>query len=410
MNTQYKKGFHSICVKDPVIDGLSAHVPPIYATSTFTYEDLDAAFEFFKSGGKNKDVYTYSRLGNPTVRFVAEKIAALESYGVQDENGKDIKAFGMLFASGMAAIAAAIIGNVKAGDKVITQGNLYGTTNELLVSLLKDFGVQTVYADLKDLNFVEDAIINDESIRLLYIETPANPTLACYDLDGLAAIAQNAGIKTVVDNTFATPYFQQPLKYGIDYVVHSSTKFLNGHGTGTSGVLVGKDEAHMQSRIYGIQKMLGGICSPFEAFLLNNGVKTLPLRMEQHQKNAIQLAEFLQAHPKVSKVNYLNLPEHPDYAMAKDQMSGSAGMLSFELKNGLEAGMQFMRNIQFCTLTASLGTADTLVTHSASTSHVNVPKEQRLQFGITDGLIRVSVGLENIEDIISDFEEALGKC
>lgn len=402
MNTINKKGFHSICVKDPVIDGLSAHVPPIYATSTFSYEDLDAAFDFFK-GNKKENFYTYSRLGNPTVQFVAEKIAALENYGNEEES--DV--FGMLFASGMAAISAAVLANVKTGDKVITQGNLYGTTNELLFSFLKDFGIDVVYADLKDLNFVEDAIINDEKIKLLYIETPANPTLACYDLDALAAIAQNLGVKTVVDNTFATPYFQQPLKYGIDFVVHSSTKFLNGHGTGTSGVLVGKKDDVLHKKLYGIQKMLGGICSPFEAFLLNNGAKTLPLRMEQHQKNALQLAQFLQQHEAVSFVNYLGLENHIDHILAKDQMTGFGGMLSFELKGGLDAGMEFQRNIQFCTLTASLGTADTLVTHSASTSHVNVPKEQRLQNGITDGLIRVSVGLENIEDIIGDFENAM---
>ncbi len=407
MNTNFKKGFHSICVKDPIVDGLSAHVPPIYATSTFTYEDLDAAFDFFKNGGQNKDIFTYSRLGNPTVKFVADKIAALESYNIKDENNADLKAFGMLFASGMAAIAASIIATVKTGDKIITQGNLYGTTNELLITILKDFGIETIFIDLKDLNFVEDAIINDEKIKLLYIETPANPTLACYDLDGLAAIAQNLGIKTIVDNTFATPYIQQPLKYGIDLVVHSSTKFLNGHGTGTSGVLVGKMDEDIYKKLYGIQKMLGAICSPFEAFLLNNGIKTLPLRMEQHQKNAQSLATFLQHHPKVGSVNYLGLENHTDHLLAKEQMTGYSGMLSFELKGGLNAGMDFMRAIKFCTLTASLGTADTLVTHSASTSHVNVTKEQRLQYGITDGLIRVSVGLENIEDIIADFEQAL---
>ena len=399
----FKKGFHSICVKDPIIDGLSSHVPPIYATSTFAYENLDAAFDFFKSGGKNKNVYTYSRLGNPTVRFVADKIAALEAFSLEDNNY-----FGMLFSSGMAAISAAIMTYVKAGDKIITQGNLYGTTNELMISLLKDFGVETIYADLKDLNFVEDAIINDEKIKLLYIETPANPTLACYDLDGLAAIAQNLGIKTVVDNTFATPYIQQPLKYGIDMVVHSSTKFLNGHGTATTGVLIGKNDDETYKKVYGIQKMLGAVCSPFDAFLLNNGIKTLPLRMEQHQKNAMALATFLAQHRAVEKVNYLGLESHEDHLLAKEQMSGFSGMLSFELKGGLEAGMQFQRALKFCTLTATLGTADTLVTHSASTSHVNVPKEQRLQFGITDGLIRCSVGLENIEDIIADFENALG--
>lgn len=403
MNTDFKKGFRSICVKDPVLDGKSAHVPPIYATSTFTYENLEDAFEFFKTGGKNKEVYTYSRMGNPTVRFVADKIAALESYELEGDY------FGMLFASGMAAISAAVLSYVKSGDKIITQGNLYGTTNQLLVSLLKDFGVETIYADLKDLNFVEDLIINDDKIKLLYIETPANPTLACYDLDGIAAIALNLGIKTIVDNTFASPYIQQPLKFGIDCVVHSSTKFLNGHGTGTSGVLVGKMEEEWYQKVYGIQKMIGGICSPFEAFLLNNGIKTLPLRMEQHQKNALQLAQFLEQHPQVNKVNYLGLESHPDHTLAKEQMQGYTGMLSFEINGGLEAGMSFMRAIQFCTLTASLGTADTLVTHPASTSHSNVPKEQRLQFGITDGLIRMSVGMENIEDIIGDIQQALDK-
>jgi methionine-gamma-lyase len=407
MNHEFKKGFHSLCVKDPVIDGLSSHVPPIYSTSTFTYENLEAAFEFFKQGGANKDVYTYSRLGNPTVKLVGDKIAALEAYDVKDDNGNALKAYGMLFGSGMAAIAAAVIAHVKAGDKILTQGNLYGTTNELLISVLKDFGVETVYADLKDLNYVEDAIMNDETIRLLYIETPANPTLACYDLDGLAAIAQNLGIKTVVDNTFATPYLQRPLQFGIDFVVHSSTKFLNGHGTGTSGALVGTDEHFINSKLYGMQKMLGGICSPFEAFLLNNGVKTLPLRMERHQENAQKLANFLQQHEKVSRVNYLGLETHPDHAFAGGQMHGPTGMLSFDLNGGLESGMDFMRAIRFCTLTASLGTADTLVTHPASTSHVNVPREQRLRFHITDGLIRVSVGLENIEDILADFRQAL---
>ena len=399
--SNFKKGFQSICVKDPVFDGKSSHVPPIYATSTFTYENLDAAFEFFKSGGKNKDVFTYSRMGNPTVQFVGNKIAALESFGL------DGNYTGLLFASGMAAISAAILSYVKSGDKIITQGNLYGTTNELMISLLKDFGIETIYADLKDLNFVEDALINDEKIKLLYIETPANPTLSCYDLDGLAAIAQNQGVKTIVDNTFATPYIQQPLKFGIDCVVHSSTKFLNGHGTGTSGVVIVKNEETLYKKIYGIQKMLGGICSPFEAFLLNNGVKTLPLRMEQHQHNAMQLAQFLAQHPQVNTVNYLGLENHPDHGLAKEQMQGFSGMLSFELKNGLTAGMNFMRVLKFCTLTASLGTADTLVTHPASTSHVNVPKEQREKFGISDGLIRMSVGLEDTADIINDIEQAL---
>lgn len=400
INSNFKKGFHSLCVKDDIIESNSAHVQPIYATSTFTYTDIEKAFDFFKSG-KRDDVFTYSRLGNPTVQSVATKLAKLETYGI------DTPSFGALFASGMAAISTGILSYVKSGDKILTQGNLYGTTNELLNTFLKDWGIETIQTDFKNLKAVEEFIINDESIRLIYIETPVNPTIELIDIASIVKLAKNYGIHTVADNTFATPYFLQPIKHGVDMVVHSSTKFLNGHGTGTSGVVICTDEQLFRKKVYSLQKMLGGICSPFEAFLLNNGIKTLPLRMEQHQKNALQLAAFLEAHPKVYHVNYIGLKTHQDHVLAQQLMKGFGGMLSFDLVGGLESGMEFLRHIQFCTITASLGTADTLVTHPASTSHVNVSREQRLAYQITDGLIRVSVGLENIEDILSDFSQAL---
>lgn len=401
-----EEGFESICIRDVDNDNFHAHIPPIYATSTFAYNDLDRAIAYFK--GDNQD-YMYSRLGNPSTQGVADKIAKLEAFGIIDENGQPINAYGQLFASGMGAIAAATVGLLKSGDKIITQGNLYGTTNELFTSLLLDYGIETIIFNLKDLDHLENTILNDETIQMIYIETPANPTLQSFDLEAIAIIAQNMGIKTVVDNTFATPYLQQPLKYGIDLVVHSSTKYLNGHGTGISGVVVGKDSSLVNGKVKNIQKMFGACASPFEAYLLNNGLKTLTLRMDKHCENAEKLAYFLKNHELVTHLNYLGDVDHPDHLLAKDQMKKYGGMLSFEIKGGFENSVQFMRNIQFCTVTASLGTPDTLVSHPASMSHAKMDKNQRLEYGISDGLIRVSVGLENIEDIVADFEQALEK-
>jgi methionine-gamma-lyase len=401
-----KEGFESICIRDVDNDNFHAHLPPIYATSTFAYKDLDRAIAYFK--GENQD-YMYSRLGNPSNQAVADKIAKLEAFGISDENGEPIQAYGQLFASGMGAIAAATVGLLKSGDKIITQGNLYGTTNELFTSLLLDYGIETIIFNLKDLEHLENTILNDETIQMIYIETPANPTLQSFDLEAIAIIAQNMGIKTVVDNTFATPYLQQPLKYGIDLVVHSSTKYLNGHGTGISGVVIGKDNSLVNGKVKNIQKMFGACASPFEAYLLNNGLKTLALRMDKHCENAEKLAYFLKNHEFVNHVNYLGDIDHPDHLLAKDQMKKYGGMLSFEIKGGFENSIQFLRNIQFCTVTASLGTPDTLVSHPASMSHAKMDKMQRLEYGISDGLIRVSVGLENIEDIVADFEQALEK-
>jgi methionine-gamma-lyase len=272
-------------------------------------------------------------------------------------------------------------------------------------TVFEKMGINIIYADLKNLDTVEDNIAHN-NVKLIYLESPANPTCSCYDLNIIASLAKKHKITTCIDNTFATPYLQQPFKYGIDYIVHSATKFLNGHGNGLSGIVIGVDDSGMK-KVWNLRKLMGGNSNAFDAFLLNNGLKTLPLRMDRHCENAMKVGEFLSMNKKVSIVNYVGLPQHQDYEIAKKQMNNFGGMLSFELKGGYEAALHLMNNIKLLTLTASLGTADTLIQHPASMTHVKVPKDQRLKYGITDGLIRMSVGLENIEDIIADLEQAL---
>jgi methionine-gamma-lyase len=266
--------------------------------------------------------------------------------------------------------------------------------------------------DLHDLGQVEAAVKQDDRIKLLYFETPANPTLACVDMVELAAIAKRHGRLSAVDNTFATPYLQQPLQYGVDFVVHSTTKFLNGHGNSIAGAVVSahKAQLRMGGAVWQAMKLVGTNCSPWDAWLLHNGLKTLALRMQRHSENALALARFLEKNQKVERVNYCGLESHPDHEVAKKQMRAFGGMLSFELKGGLEAGLQVMNDLRLCTLAPTLGDVDTLVLHPASSSHLNVPKAVRLQNGITDGLIRVSVGIEHAGDIIADFDQALAKC
>jgi methionine-gamma-lyase len=273
-------------------------------------------------------------------------------------------------------------------------------------SIFQEQGIRIIFADLKKLDEVETQLVNNNKIKLIYIESPANPTCDCYDLKSIAALAKRYKVLTCIDNTFATPYLQQPFKFGIDFIIHSCTKFLNGHGNGLSGVVLGTSETLMK-KVWNMRKLLGGNSNAFDAFMLNNGLKTLPLRMEAHCANAMKVAEYLSAHSKIAKVNYIGLPNHADHELAKQQMNGFGGMLSFEMKDGLEAALSLMNNIKFLTLTASLGTADSLIQHPASMTHVRVPKEQRLKFGITDGLIRLSVGIESVEDIIADLEQAL---
>jgi methionine-gamma-lyase len=383
-----------------------AHLTPIYATSTFTFNTTQEGMERFTSVDKEN---IYSRWGNPTFKAAEETIAALEAFGLKDDNGNALQLKALLHSSGQAAMATMFLSCVKAGDTILSHYSLYGGTYELMHKVLQDTGVKIELVDMRNTSAVEDAFINNPSIKLVHIETPANPTIQCVDIEEVANIAKRFNAIVTVDNTFATPYLQQPFKYNVDYVFHSTTKFLNGHGTAIGGVLLGKDINQMKTKVWKWHALLGGNSNPFDAFLLINGMKTLEVRMKQHCSNAMLLAKYLNEHPLIEKVNYNGLENHPDFEVCKKQMVHPGPMMSVELKGGLNAGINFLNALQMCVRAVSLGTVDTLVSHPASMTHVSVPKEERLKFGITDGLIRISVGIENIEDIISDFEQALAK-
>ena len=379
-------------------DPMYAHLVPIYASSTYVFDDAEQGMRRFS--GK-EDGYIYSRWGNPTMTEAEEKIAALETFGLN----KEVK--GILHASGMAAISTLMLGTLKPGDKIITHFSLYGGTDELVNKVLPSFGITAIITDLRDLNKAEELLKTDPSVKMMYLETPANPTIQCVDLDELSKLAKQHKLVVACDNTFATPYLQQPFKYEIDFVIHSTTKFLNGHGTAIGGILLGKDVELMKTKMTKLHRLLGGNSNPFDAFLLIQGIKTLEVRMERHCQNAMETALFLETHPAVAKVNYTGLSSHADHTTAMKQMRHPGAMLSFELKDGLQAGINFMNKLKMCVRTVSLGTCDTLLSHPASMTHYSVPKEERIKYGITDGLIRMNVGIENLQDIINDLKQAL---
>jgi len=391
-----KMKFNSICAKEiRTKQEVRSHILPIYPTSSFSFDNIEQGINIFL--GKEKG-HVYGRYGNPTIEAVADKIANLETYGL------DIQAKAIMTSSGMSAISTLLMATLKAGDKVLTQGNIYGGTTELLTDTLGQFGVETIFVDLQDLSRVEELVKSDESIKMLYFETPANPTLACVDLESLSQIAKQYGRLTAIDNTFCTPYLQQPFKFGIDFIIHSTTKFLNGHGNSIAGVIVGSNVEMMEKKVWKAVKLLGTNCNPFDAWLTWTGIKTLGVRMDRHSQNAMAVAEMLEAHPAIERVNYNGLPSHADHKIAKKQMSQFGAMLSFELKGGLQAGIDFMNKIRFCTLAPTLGDVDTIILHPASMSHVNIAREVRERNGITDGLIRISIGIEDVEDIMADLE------
>jgi methionine-gamma-lyase len=375
-----------------------AHQVPIYASSTYVFDNAEQGMKRFSG---EEPGYIYARWGNPTITEAEEKIATLETFGL------NMPVKGLLQASGMAAISTLFLSTLKAGDKVLTHYSLYGGTDEILVHVLPALGITSVIRDLRKLQEVEDVIKQDKSIRMLYLETPANPTVQCVDLEELTRIAKRNGLLVACDNTFATPYLQQPFKYGVDFVVHSTTKFLNGHGTAIGGILLGRDIEFMNTKGTKVHRLLGGSASPFDTFLLLTGIKTLEIRMQRHCANAEVVAQFLEGHAQVARVNYAGLESHPDHATARKQMKHPGAMLSFELKEGLQGGIRFMNGLKMCTRTVSLGTVDTLLSHPASMTHYGVSKEQRATYGITDGLIRMNVGIENVTDILADLKQAL---
>jgi methionine-gamma-lyase len=383
-----------------------SHTTPIYATSTFTFGSTDEGMERFKSADKTR---IYSRWGNPTFTAAEEIIAALESFGLKDDKGAPLALKALLHASGQAAMSTLFLSTLSAGDTLLSHYSLYGGTQELMQKLLLEAGIKCLLIDVRDAALLEKTIQENPSIKLIHLETPANPTLQCVDIESISTTAHKYGIRVSVDNTVATPYLQQPFALGADFVFHSATKFLNGHGSALHGVLLGKDLEFMNSKVWKWHALLGGNSNAFDAYLLIQGMKTLEIRMERHCSNTKKVAEFLNQHETIEKVNYTGLPSHPDHAIACKQMKNHAPLLSFELKGGLEAGKKFIDALQVCTRAVSLGTVDTLVSHPASMTHYGIPQAERIKYGISDGLIRMSVGIENYEDLEFDLAQALSK-
>jgi methionine-gamma-lyase len=382
-------------VRDKVVH---THREAIYPTTAFAFPD---SAEAMRAAADPESGYLYSRWNNPTAEGAARAVAALETLG------SELQAEARLFASGMAAISAALMALLKPGQVVLTQPQLYGGTDELLRRILEPWGVKQVRVDLNNLQALDSALREHPKTALVYAETPSNPMLYCADLVQLGAWAQSHKLPLVVDNTFATPYLQQPLRMGAKVVLHSATKFLNGHGSALGGVVVSTDIDWMRGPLFAQLKLMGASPSPFDAWLLLSGLKTLELRMERHCANAQRIAEFLRDHTAVTAVQYTGLPEHPFHQLASRQMRTHGAMLSADLVGGLEAAQRLMDRVRVCALATTLGTVDTLVQHPATMTHLPVPREQRLAQGIGDGLIRLSAGIENIEDILEDLDQAL---
>lgn len=369
-----------------------AHVAPIYQTSTFVFKDCDQGARRFAG---EEAGYIYTRLGNPTEAELEAKMTALE-------NGEAALAT----ASGMAAISTTLVSLLKQGDHIVAGDTLYGCTHGFISELLPQFGVEVTMVDTSIPENIEAAM--KSNTKVVYVETPANPTMKIVDIKTAAKIAHKHGAKLVVDNTFMSPFFQRPLELGADVVVHSATKYIGGHGDVIAGVIVGQKEVIDGIRIPHL-KDFGGCIAPFDAWLLLRGLKTLGVRMERHEANALKVAEFLEAHPLIERVYYPGLASHPQHQLAKEQMHGFGGMMSFELKGGIEAGKTLMNSVKMISLAVSLGCVDSLIQHPASMTHSPVPREERLKAGITDGLVRLSVGIEGIDDIIADLAQALDK-
>jgi len=384
----------------------SSHTTPIYATSTFTFETAEEGMERFKGTDKTK---LYSRWGNPTFAAAEQTLEALEAHGLINEKGEPLQLKALLHSSGQAAMSTLFLSNLSAGDTLISHFSLYGGTQELMQKLLTEAGIKTILIDVRDTALLKQTLEANKGVKLIHLETPANPTLQCVDIESICKIAHAHGVKVSVDNTVATPYLQQPFALGADFVFHSATKFLNGHGSALNGVLLGKDLEFMKTKVWKWHVLLGGNSNAFDSYLLIQGMKTLEIRMERHCSNTAKVAQFLDKHAAIEKVNYTGLPSHPDHAIASKQMKQHAPLISFELKGGIEAGKKFLDALEVCTRAVSLGTVDTLVSHPASMTHYGIPREERIKYGITDGLIRMSVGIENYEDLEADLAQALSK-
>ncbi len=371
-------------------EGAGPVVTPIYATSTFRFRNAQHGADLF--AGREQG-YIYTRMLNPTVKGLEDCVAAMEG-----------GSHGLATGSGMAATHTALAALCSAGDHVVCSEAVYGPTNTLLTGLMSRFGLESSIIDTSDTAKVKAAL--RPNTKVVFVETPGNPTLVISDLPAIAEITHAHGALLVVDNTFMSPILQQPLALGADLVIHSLTKFLNGHADLVGGMIVVKDEERYQ-QVRKALNHLGGVLPPFEAFLVRRGIKTLALRMQRHSENAQRVAEYLEQHAKVEWVRFPGLPSHPQFELAQRQMKGPGGMISFGLKGGIEAGRTLMDTTHLCGLAVSLGGVETLIQHPASMTHAGMDRATREQAGITDGLVRLSIGIEEVADIIADLEQGL---
>ena len=360
-----------------------AIVPPIYQTATYVLPEVGRDLGF-----------DYTRSANPTREILENNLATIEG-------GR----FGTCFSSGMSAVDS-VLKLLKKGDHVVCSDDVYGGVSRHFNNILVNYGLTFTYVDSSNPENVENAIRSET--KLFWIETPTNPLLKITDLNAISKIAKKHQILFGVDSTFATPVFLRPFEFGADIVMHSTTKYISGHNQIIGGIIITNDE-EIHERMKFVQKTIGAVPSPFDCWLTLLGVKTLHLRMHRHASNAQAVAEFLESHPKVEKITYPGLKSHPQYGVAKEQMDGFSGMISFELKGGIPAGTTVMNNVKLCSLAESLGAVETMITHPASMTHVDVPVEERHARGLTDGLVRISVGIEDPVDIIDDLKQALEK-
>lgn len=374
-------------------DTYGSLIPPIYQTSTFYFASTDDAVE---ACGDYVESFAYSRITNPSLDYMEQKLAALE-------HGKGA----VSYASGMGAVAGALFAALKCGDHVIFTKAKYSGTEDITSDWLPRFGIEHDSFQADHLEELEPLI--KPNTKVIYVETPANPTMVLVDLEEVAKIAHRHGAKVFVDNTFATPYNTNPLDLGVDVVIHSLTKYIGGHGDLLGGAVISNDTEFLRQCRLGTLMHFGAVMAPFTAFLVCRGMKTLGVRMRQHNENALKIARWLEADPRIETVRYPFLESNPQYDIAKKQMRGGGGMISFDVKGGLEAGKKFINSLKLCTLAVSLGDTETLVEQAAAMTHTMIPKEVREAAGITDGMIRMSVGLEDPDDIIADLDQALSR-
>ena len=376
------KAIHSGQAPEPATGAI---ITPIYATSTFVQP----------SPGVNKG-FEYSRSGNPTRKALETCVADLEE-----------GASGFAFASGLAA-SATVLELLEAGSHVIAMDDMYGGSYRLFERVRKiSSGIQATYVDMTDLKSFRNAF--RDNTRLVWVESPTNPLLKIIDLEAVASIARKHGAISVCDNTFATPYLQKPLKLGFDIVVHSATKYLNGHSDVVAGVAVAREKGALAERLAFLHNAIGSVLSPFDSFLVSRGLKTLSIRMEAHSRNALTIAQYLEKHPRIEKVLYPGLPSHPDFLLASRQMALPGGMITFFLKGGIEESRKFLERCRLFSLAESLGGVESLIEHPAIMTHASIPRETRERIGITDNLIRISAGIEDLPDLIDDLSSALEK-